>query len=241
MKKKYIALLLLMFNVFAYADVLQVTPDKDNSIFEPGNLSNGVGDDLFSGNSFQGAGFDTKRALLHFDISTIPSGSTINSVSLNLNLNRSNRSGTILFSLHSVSQDWGEGLSNASVLGGGMGATSLNGDASWLCAFDDGAGGCTTSWGSVGGDFNPVASQTLSITNVLGVHAFTTSAGLVADVQSWIDSGNNFGWILIADEAVIASVKRFSSREDAVVANRPQLTIDYTPPVPVELMNFSID
>ena len=63
---------------------------------------------------------------------------------------------------------------------------------------------------------------------------------MVVDVQSWLDSGSNFGWILVGDEGTDGSAKGFSSREDGTAANRPQLTIDFTT-VPVELFKFSIE
>jgi hypothetical protein len=50
-------------------------------------------------------------------------------------------------------------------------------------------------------------------------------------VQGWVEEPEtNFGWILIGDEVTRATSKRFSSREDPIVANRPQLTVNFTPP-----------
>ena len=58
---------------------------------------------------------------------------------------------------------------------------------------------------------------------------------MVANVQSWLDSpADNFGWIVIADEAIIPSAKRFDSRENSDESERPVLTVEFTadPDVP---------
>jgi spore coat protein A len=54
----------------------------------------------------------------------------------------------------------------------------------------------------------------------------------VADVQSWLDNpGQNFGWILIGNEAQNETAKVFGTRQntDNGGANQPELTINYTP------------
>jgi hypothetical protein len=39
---------------------------------------------------------------------------------------------------------------------------------------------------------------------------------MVADVQSWLNSpGSNFGWLVLGDESVAGSAKRFDTRESA--------------------------
>ena len=52
-----------------------------------------------------------------------------------------------------------------------------------------------------------------------------------ADVQQWFsDSATNHGWILIGNESASLTAKELSSRQNATAANRPTLTVDYTPP-----------
>ncbi|NNE43379.1 MAG: hypothetical protein HKN12_04155 [Gemmatimonadetes bacterium] len=83
-------------------------------------------------------------------------------------------------------------------------------------------------WTSAGGDYvaGPSATQTV---DQIGAYAWS-GAGLAADVQAWSDgAAPNHGWILIGDET-FWSAKRFGSRENANVAERPQITIDFTPP-----------
>ena len=74
-----------------------------------------------------------------FDISSVPSGATVGSVSLSLNMSRS-RSGGQTISVHKLTADWGEG-SSASF--GGSGASPASNDATWVHRFFS-----STSWSS---------------------------------------------------------------------------------------------
>jgi hypothetical protein len=54
---------------------------------------------------------------------------------------------------------------------------------------------------------------------------------MVADLQGWLDSpATNFGWLVFTYEGDFPSAKRWDTRENPTVANRPQLTIRYSPP-----------
>jgi hypothetical protein len=229
MNKFAFASLLIIISSVSSADVLQVTPSKDNSMFDGNpNNSNGSGTSLFVGRT---SAASLRRALIQFDVSAIPAGSTINSVAINLTVNQvsAGSPGASIYSIHQALQDWGEG---SSIAGGGSGAAATVGDATWAFTFFS-----TASWMIAGGDYNPLASQSTLIDGV-GGYNFSSSALLVADIQAWVDSGNNFGWVLIGDETANSTARRFDSREGTIP---PQITIDYTPPVPVELMNFSVD
>ena len=69
------------------------------------------------------------------------------------------------------------------------------------------------------------ASQTIDQN---GLYTWGSTAGMVADVQSWLDDpGSNFGWIILGDEGTsLPTAKRFDSRETA--ATGPFLTVDFT-------------
>src|SRR5262245_747007 len=84
----------------------------DNTLFESvsGSLSNGKGSFLFAGNTADG---ELRRGLIKFDVaSAIPSGATINSVSLQLHMSKTAGSAESI-ALHRVLADWGEGTSDA--------------------------------------------------------------------------------------------------------------------------------
>ena len=121
---------------------------------------------------------------------------------------------------HKVTADWGEGASNAAQQEG-RGAGAAKGDATWSNRF---LGGET--WQTQGGDFEATASAALSVGG--GGKYTWTSAEMIADVQSWLDEpDSNFGWIIRGNENTIQTSKRFDSKENCTLANRPILEITY--------------
>ena len=123
------------------------------------------------------------------------------------------------FSLFKLTQDWGEGASNAGDPGGG-GTAAAPGDATWDFNFFN-----TSTWTTPGGTYVATASATTSVDG-LGSY-FWSGPGLVADLNAWIATpAQNFGWLLRGDETA-NSVKRFFSGEDATVSNRPKLALTY--------------
>lgn len=213
----------------AHADVLQVGAAKDNTLFQSasGALSNGEGSAIFAGRSNQSSD-SIRRGLIAFDLSSIPAGATIESVSLHLYMTQASGGATNV-SMHRLLADWGEGISSSGNggAGGGGGAPSETGDATWIHRFYN-----TTNWATAGGDFNATASAT---TSVGGVGAYSWSgAGLVADVQLWLNNGGgNFGWLIKGNEAQGGTAKRFASHEDTVDPEwQPSLTVNYRIPAP---------
>jgi hypothetical protein len=211
----------------AHAGSVSITSDKDNTLYEDslGLASNGAGQHFFAGKTFEPNNF-LRRGLLHFDVAgSIPPGSRIDGVTLTVHLSRRRfGSGTTIFALHRASQDWGEGTSDASGQEG-TGTTSTTGDATWINTFF-----ATSLWNTAGGDFAPVASGSTTVGDV-GFYTVPSAAGLVADVQDWLDNpATNFGWVVRGEELTAATCKRFDTREDANPLNRPTLTIDFCPP-----------
>ncbi|MHC4948735.1 MAG: DNRLRE domain-containing protein, partial [Planctomycetota bacterium] len=206
----------------ALADVVNIPADKDNTLYEnaSGALSNGAGEHFFAGRADTSNPEPLRRGLIEFDIDgAIPAGSTINSVTLTLVMSRT-RGGIEPVSLHRVLADWGEAGSVAAGQEGGGGAAQT-GDATWLhTSFS------TTFWTSPGGDFSPTASATQ---NVGGNGSYSwSSAGMVADVQAWLDGTlDNHGWLLLGNESTNKTAKRFESRENGTTGNRPVLVVDF--------------
>ncbi|MCC6950227.1 MAG: DNRLRE domain-containing protein [Phycisphaerales bacterium] len=213
------ALATLAFASAAWADLISVGALRDNTLYESstGSLSNGQGVYVFSGRTSQGL---VRRALLQFDLSLIPAGSTITSATLSLRSDQAQGSAT--YTLHRLLATWGEGSSDAGSPGG-AGTAATSGDATWLHRFHS-----TTTWTNAGGDF--VASASAS-TVVAGAGPYSWSgAGLVQDVQAWLDGGAiSAGWALLGNEVNAGSAVRFGSSENATSNMRPELTIEYTP------------
>ena len=213
----------------ALGATIVLTPSKDNTLYESetGSLSNGQGDGIYVGKTGLLDGFHLRRGLLAFNLSAIPPGSIITDVSISLFVVKrapAQVATPIAVNLHNVLKDWGEGASN----GGGAGAPAQPGDATWLHASFSGS-----LWTTPGGDFRSASSGTTIIDGV-NRRFIWMGAGLVADVQAWLnDPSTNFGWAVIGEEIVSESAIRFASSEDfGIPTNPPQLTITYTIPEP---------
>jgi hypothetical protein len=162
--------------------------------------------------------------LLAFDLTShLPAGATIVSVTLQLQMVQTS-SGAQTVELHKVQANWGEGASNAGGAGGGGGSDAQANDATWIHTFFP-----TSTWSKPGGDFSAAVSGATSIDGV-GSYTWGSSAGMVADVQSWLDTpASNFGWLFMGNEDTDKTAKAFASRESGA-ATRPQLTIIYQVP-----------
>ena len=131
--------------------LVSIGPSKDNTLYETptGSHSNGAGQYFFAGTTSLGV---LRRGVVAFDIDgSIPAGSTISSVSLELHMSRT-VSGPETIELRRLLADWGEGTSRASGEEGG-GTAATPGDATWVHRFFD-----TDTWATPGGDFLPTAS-----------------------------------------------------------------------------------
>jgi hypothetical protein len=198
-----------------------LTPSKDNTLFESdtGTLSNGVGVHLFAGTT---ASRSLRRALLAFDVAVqLPPGSRITRATFRLQVSQT-VAGPEPMTLHRVTADWGEGASGAPPFRDGAGASAEPGDATWLHRFFPGQ-----PWTAEGGDFNAAADATATVPNS---GTWESSEAMVARVQGWLDQpSENFGWIVLGNEAKSTTAKRFDSREIEPAATRPTLTIEVLP------------
>lgn len=155
----------------------------------------------------------------------MPAGATINSVTLALT--DASGAGALApsnFELHRMLNGWSEGA------GAGI-QTAASGEVTW-----NSQAHAQNLWGVPGGeagvDFSAAASGSYDTGS--GALQFTSTAGMVGDVQLWLDSRSaNHGWIMLSDaEDIPRTARRFASGEDA--SRSPVLTIDFTPvPEPV--------
>lgn len=203
----------------ANAAIINITPSKDNTLYEynpaDGDRSNALGLHFFAGNTAEP---EIRRGVLAFDIAgSIPPGSTIIAVTLSLNMSRTALDDPRTVELHKLLADWGEGTSIAPGEEGD-GAPATPNDATWRHRFFD-----TIFWTNEGGDFSATVSASQSV-GPIGQYTWN-SAQMAADVQSWLDNpGSNFGWLVLGDESVSTTSKRFDTRESA---SPPVLTIQY--------------
>jgi len=210
----------------ARAGSVDIVSNKDNTLYESatGALSNGVGAHMFAGRTGQASG-SIRRALVAFDVAgSIPAGSTVKAVTLHLYMSRTNSEACArTVALHRVLASWGEGTSNDNAQEGN-GAVATTGDATWIHRFYP-----NQFWSSAGGDFAASTSASTAV-DAIGDYAWS-GAGLVTEVQGWLDSpAGNFGWALIGDETTATTAKRFETRETTTAAQRPRLTVTFDPP-----------
>ncbi len=231
----------LGFCVLAFAETQVFPAVKDNTLFEDNHdFSSGGSSFVFTAQIASGS---PRRALWQFDLSSIPPGSQVSSVSLRFVINRTAIASatTDQLRLHKLSASWGEGASDAGT--GGAGTQATANDATWAYRFygvpktEQGR----IPWLNLGGDFNPNASVTLNA-GAAGTYTFASTLELRNDVTAWISNpATNFGWILIGPEGPDDSqkAKRIVSRESPSIAERPTLTVEFTPPAtatPVPLL-----
>jgi hypothetical protein len=203
--------------------VTTFTANRDNTLYESttGAFSNGAGSFMFVGTVGNTGGGDIRRALVGFNVSSIPPLSRVTRAVLTLHMSRT-ISGAQTIQLRRVARNWGEGSSNANAQEG-MGAPATTNDATWIHSTFPG-----TRWSQAGGDFVTTVSDTAS---VAGIGDYTwTSAQMATDVQAWVNNpAANFGWILIGNEAAPGTAKRFDTSENPTASFRPTLEITWTP------------
>ena len=204
----------------ALAGFIAASASRDATIYSgSSSIANGSGQYLFAGRTASGA---LRRALLQFDLSAIPTDALIVSATLSLHLTQA-ASGEHLVSAHRILGSWTTGSSDPTG-NEGAGAAAAPADATWTSRS---FGSPAMDWTNAGGDFASSASGSTLIGTDL-VRYSISSAGLAADVQSWLaDPSANHGWILVGDESVNQSARRFGSAEGSAEF-APMLEIEYT-------------
>jgi hypothetical protein len=221
-------------NLPANAGTISLHPTADTALFS-GNPNNNLGGHTNFAAGVMANG-SLSRALIQFNpASSIPTNSIINSVTLTLAVTAAASATPSTFELHPLLVGWREGNKT-----GQTGALASPGEATWDARFATG-----TLWGTPGGqsgiDFAAASRGSTSIGGV-GSFTFSSTSGLVADVQNWLNNpGGNFGWLLLnANESDPNTARRFASREDGL-GRGPVLWVDFSPvPEPSTLGLFGL-
>ena len=154
---------------------------------------------------YPGASGQSANALLRFDVRSIPAGATVRSVKLTVNV--TNRTSGEGFFLYAAGRDWSEAQATWAR------ATST---VTWTTP---GARGAADRGASVLGTLLPA---------VTGPYTVTLGAEGIAAVQAWVDNpATNRGLVLDANTNMDGL--DLASSEAATLAQRPQLTVTYTP------------
>ncbi len=185
-----------------------------------GQLTNDAGPSLFLGTDANGI---ARRLLLAFDIAAhVPPNAHIVFAQLQLTVAQSPAGAVpIDVSVHRLLSDWPEGTTVAAGTGG-AGSAAHPGDTTWTHRPTP-----STPWNVPGGDYVTTPSDTFAMPTS-GIFALGSSAGLVRDVQAWLNGAvPNDGWLLKTDELSPQTVRRLHSRQTPFVGVNPQLQIGY--------------
>lgn len=200
-----------------------LAPAADAAIYgDAGTVANGSGDHLFAGFTHHS---EARRSLVRFDLAgALPAGAGIVAAELTMTIDRTFYPAALPVALHRVTGSWSEGASHPFGNEGG-GAPALSGDTTWFHRTLP-----APAWTAPGGDFAAIASA-VCITPPQLVPVSWSSSGLVADVRGWLAApGANHGWLLRTDESIGGAVRRFASRSNPAVGDRPMLRVDYVLP-----------
>lgn len=208
---------------FAAQQSVSLTASQDTTIFEPSPEGdcNGSGIRAIFGTTLTN---NTRHYLVQFDVAgAVPAGATVTNARLTISVLSVSGQSTFNYTqhVHRLTSAWGEGASDAGIPGGRP-APAQPGDATWTHTFFPGS-----NWTNPGGDFVSLPSGVFQ-NNGFGPQHFS-SAGMVADVQDWLDQPTtNHGWLLRESLGTPGSAILFSSREDPFVQSVPSLLIEYT-------------
>jgi hypothetical protein len=204
-------------------------PSADTSLLEI-NSTNNLG-----GYAGMNAGttqeYKKTRALIRFDLTSLPTNAVILSAMLQLEVTREpdEPPNNTTFGLHRMLRPWGEG-DKSPLSQPGKGLPASPGEATWECAFH-----ATNNWTTPGGapdlDYSSIESASQFIYGVgESPYRFETTPELVADVATWVSNPSaNFGWMLLCnDELSNFTARRFGTREDGNYP--PILEIEYLLP-----------
>lgn len=183
------------------------TADDDGKINKSSTTTN-FGSDTTMELNRNGAGTATRRVLVKFDLSSIPSNATLTSATLKLfqSGSASGLSG-VQMDLHRLTRGWTEN------------------QFTWNKSDN------STNWTTAGGDFagTATASVTPSSSGSNGTqHDFTVTT----DVASFVaGTDTNYGWVLkFNNESTSGVMPTFHTLESSTSGSRPQLTVTYTTP-----------
>jgi hypothetical protein len=218
----------------AESHTVSIEAGADNTLYEDSiSVSNGSGTFMLAGRLSRQQ-YNIRRALVYFDVAGIlPHNAIVEEVSVTLYLERGN-GGVREMRLHRLNADWGEGDSR--VGGGGDGAPAAMGDATWQHTFYP-----DSFWGSDGGRYVGRVSASHLVGNpggdednpsdIAGPYTWESTDRLVDDVRRWLHNPvKNYGWILVGDESVPSTAKRFSSKETTMPGQQPMLEVTYSLP-----------
>jgi hypothetical protein len=152
------------------------------------------------------------RALLEFNVSSIPSENTVTSAVIQVYLALSSNENSTTILVKRVTREWNES------------------ELTWGNRKD------ATPWFNPGADYDSTTYDSVVLTNQTGYYNFT----ITTLVQEWIDGTyDNYGIILIAQSPQDNEIKEISSSDYGTSSQRPMIIIEHQLNAPPEIVNIS--
>jgi len=209
-KLSIVLMALCLLTTQGFADIITLNPSYDTWL-DKSNPDTSYG----SSSTLEWAGATNRQALFQFDLSSIPSGATINSAHIDAFLEAQN--GDSYYYAYQVISAWDE---NAT--------------------FNNRTSG--TPWNNPGGDFNgsPAYGNGQFFDADTNAYYTLTGSNFKDLVQDWVDgTENNYGIIVQRKYGSTAQNATFTSSEAG--SNAPRLVVDYTAiPEPASLVFFGM-
>ena len=203
------------------ADSVTLAPVADTFLSEHFAGPNGSSSEMVMGTQGPAASSAHNRGLVKFDLGSIPTNAVIDSVALQITVNKTaGGAAASFFHLHALKVPWTESLSTWFVRSAGQ---------NWAAP-----------GGASGADYAATSSGNAFVGGA-GAATFESTDGLVADVTRWLRSpATNQGWLIKTEnESVEKTAGRFGARENPNTS--PQLTVQYTvPPPPPQITSVGI-
>jgi hypothetical protein len=162
---------------------------------------------------------DMERALILFDLSSIPTTMAVSSCVLSLCITTDNAVEADTYNVYRMKQSWLEGTGNFAATGNGATWLTYDGLNNWL----GGAGG----FGAV--DCEQVSIATLAFTGSESVGTYKDFDLNASKVTEWGSGAmTNNGMMIRTDEVLLCRYSFASSDYTTNITKRPQLTVVYT-------------
>jgi len=196
------SLLVIILGCFLVGDhgILAMTtqklrPSQDANIFEGlDDAAAGRGRFTVGYRNYTDKGIIESRALVQFDLSSLPSDAQIVSAEILMDTYGRTRAGEPDMQAHRVTAFWTTEASSASG-GGSIPANATTGDVTWKYSSYN-----SLTWTNPGGDFEPEVLS-LETNKEREDHIFPSTQALVDVVQGWVDGTYpNYGFMLLDPE-----------------------------------------
>lgn len=203
-------------------------PSADATLIQVVQTNSSGGGNFFNSGTTQNGNLN--RALLRFDLSSLPTNAVIFSATVEMEVIQIPVDGyeAAFFGLHRMLRSWGEGTNAPTGTKTGTGLPARTNDATWTHRFAYTAQAWAAPGGAPDADFAPNFSLS-KLVEAYGRYTFESTTESTSDVQFWVQHPElNHGWMLLCQsEESLFTARKFASRENENPTSAPTLAVDY--------------